>query len=89
MMGRIMTKLPQYSVVFNGEGQVLAVKTVTHSKKSEDFVKSMGSLWGSANCPEQAASRAKVSLTTKYQNAEKILLNEADYFSEFWMKLIK
>lgn len=49
MMGRIMTKLPQCSVAFNGEGQVLTVKTVPHRKKPEDFVKSMGSLWGSTN----------------------------------------
>lgn len=61
MMGRIMTKLPLCSVVFNGEGQVLTVKTLPHSKKREDIMKSMGSLWGSTNCPEQATSRAEAS----------------------------
>jgi len=59
-MGR-MTKLPQYNVAFNGKGRVLAVKTVPHSKKPEDFVKSMGSLWGSTNCPVQAKGRAEAS----------------------------
>lgn len=52
MMGRTITRLPQYSV---------ALKTIPCSKKPEDFVKSRECLWGSTICPEKAIGRAEAS----------------------------
>lgn len=77
VIDRIMMKLPQTSVVFNGEGHISVHGVPLRvSKQNQNWF----------NKP-RTNSYQSWSLTTKHWNAEE-MLNEACDFSEFWRKHI-